>query len=186
MLITRGQILSYARSLIGTPFHHQGRQPGLALDCIGVLRAIANHFRFTNHDFMGYSKHPDGETLERELNKCLEPIQPMAVQPGDVLTFWVRHPGKTQHAGIATNVGILHSYHSINPVGVTETVLDEFWCKRVSVCYRFPNVDPTPFPIPFRWPIPPVITGARIEDPRMMEQIRKQLQTAGGCEGCGG
>ncbi|MBK8745664.1 MAG: peptidase P60, partial [Propionivibrio sp.] len=34
-------ILAAARACIGTPFVHQGRIPGLALDCAGLVVAVA-------------------------------------------------------------------------------------------------------------------------------------------------
>ncbi len=33
----REDFVRVARSYIGTPFHHQGRLPGVGLDCAGVI-----------------------------------------------------------------------------------------------------------------------------------------------------
>jgi cell wall-associated NlpC family hydrolase len=133
----RQDIIDFARSLVGTRFKHQGRLPGAGLDCIGVVAVTAQHFGLTYHDMTGYSNRPDGVTLLREFDKALVRIGPADVQCGDVLTFWCEAPGKVQHAAIATDRGMIHS--TVEYRRVVEHRLDDYWRKRLAVCYRFPG-----------------------------------------------
>ncbi len=40
--------IAAARTCLGTPFHHQGRAPGVGLDCIGL-----DHHSFTRGEYHG-------------------------------------------------------------------------------------------------------------------------------------
>ena len=39
--MTSADIIAIARACLGTPFRHQGRIPGVALDCAGLVVAVA-------------------------------------------------------------------------------------------------------------------------------------------------
>lgn len=168
---TRGDILTYARTFIGTPYHHQGRVPGVGLDCIGVLTCVCKRFGLTDHDMIGYSRSPDGMTLEREFAGNMVPIKLGEVQPGDVITFWVRRPQLIQHAGIATDVGILHTW--AQSLGVVEHHLDTRWRKRIACCYQFPGIDLSAYHNPFKL--------GQVIDPTMSKLIQQSNGSSGCC-----
>jgi NlpC/P60 family putative phage cell wall peptidase len=139
-MTTRADIIAYARTLLGTPYRHQGRLPGVGLDCVGVLVAVATHFGLSFHDCPAYARVPHRDTLERELEAGgMAEVPRSRVRPGDAMTFWVRTRGVAKHAMLLTDRGVLHAYHSVNPVGVVETALEPFWAHRLSKCYRFPG-----------------------------------------------
>jgi cell wall-associated NlpC family hydrolase len=146
----RTDIIAYARTLVGTPFQHQGRLPGVGLDCVGLLVAVARRFELTFHDHTGYSKYPDAQSFLRELSSGLIPIDAKEALPGDVLTFWVRHPSKPQHAALASDRGMIHAYHSFRPVGVVEEPVSRFWRVRATQCFRFPGLYEETHPDTFR------------------------------------
>jgi cell wall-associated NlpC family hydrolase len=60
-------IILAARSLLGTPFKHQGRSD--KIDCVGLLIAVAKTCNRKWVDRRGYSRHPDGITLVDALNE---------------------------------------------------------------------------------------------------------------------
>lgn len=95
----RDQIVSDARALIGTPFVHQGRVPGVGTDCVGVLVLIARARSLCAPDFdvTGYTRQPDG-TLLKILEKYLIPIQFEQAAFGDVVSFVVDK--EPQHVGV--------------------------------------------------------------------------------------
>jgi cell wall-associated NlpC family hydrolase len=169
-VVTRQQIINYARTLKGTPFHHQGRLPGVGLDCIGVLTSIAQRFDLTFHDHKGYSPRPDGITLLREFRKCLIEIPSAKVQPGDILTFWCNDPQRCQHTALATDLGLLHSVRRSR--AVIEHGMDDYWQERLVTCFKFPNIDPTPYDKLFKWwkPTRPVA------DPKVILMVERQIE----------
>ncbi len=58
-------VVAAARSLLGTPFHHQGRLPGVGVDCAGVPIVVARQLGLVAPDFdvSAYSSEPDGVSL---------------------------------------------------------------------------------------------------------------------------
>lgn len=60
--VTPAAWVAWLLLLEGTPYQHQGRLPGVALDCIGPLVVAAAHFghRAPGWDITGYSPAPDG------------------------------------------------------------------------------------------------------------------------------
>lgn len=132
---TREQIIDYARTLIGTPYGHQQRLPGIGLDCLGVVLAIAYHFNLSDYDNITYPREGNGEemiaTFEEHLYKVDSP------QLGDILVFkFRRHP---QHVGILSSLNgeptLIHAYSSIDRVA--EHNFDESWQRRVCASYSF-------------------------------------------------
>jgi cell wall-associated NlpC family hydrolase len=172
-MTTRQQIIDFARTLVETRFHHQGRLPGVGLDCIGVIACTAQHFGLTFHDLPGYPARPDGVTLLREFDKCLTRIKHSEVQPGDVLTFWCETPGMVQHAALATDRGIIHAH--IKYRRVVEHAMDTEWQSKLSICFRYPGVTDD-YPKKFQW---------QMVDPRVQAMVQRQ-QAAMGIPCCGG
>lgn len=108
----RRDFVAEARSHIGTPFEHQGRDPwgmdcgGLvvvSLDAIGYQPRCPEAFNSTSYrDFA--SAAPD-EWLENIVAGEADPIETEAMQPGDFLLFrWPRRK-HAQHLGIVTRTG---------------------------------------------------------------------------------
>lgn len=106
--MTRDQIVSAARMLIGTPYLHQGRVPGPqgGTDCIGVPVMVAwmRKIKPLSWDVTGYRRLPDGYSLMRRLREEMgAEVGIDQMQPGDVAVFdWGRFPH---------HVGILGDYH---------------------------------------------------------------------------
>ena len=137
--MTREQILSAARELIGTPWAHQGRTPGVGIDCAGVVVHILalNGIRY---DVSGYSYEPNGE-LTLHADSCLTRISKAAFQPADVLVFRIKK--LPQHVALATDKGILHSFNRGPGTlsKVVETGLTDQWRAHIVAAYKFPWVE---------------------------------------------
>ena len=131
--MTADDILIAARRCLETKFVHQGRIPGLALDCAGLVVSVAKEIGADYIDRPGYSRNPSGGLLESALDDqpCLERVTDR--QPGDVLLM--RFSGEPQHLAIFTGENIIHSYAQAGKV--CEHILDDVWANRIVRTYRF-------------------------------------------------
>ena len=138
-MTTRAELVTEARTWLGTPFHHQGRIKNVAADCAGVIEGIAKHFGFVVHGQIpiNYSAQPDGEMMRKILGETMEEINPTDILPGDVLLF--AFDLDPQHVAVVTDFGILHSYAQVRKC--IETSLDDTWKKRIRGAYRFRGIE---------------------------------------------
>lgn len=83
--MTADNLIASARACIGTRFQHQGRIPGMALDCAGLIIFVAADNGEEYRDVQGYSRTPSHQQLKGALDDqpCLIPVD--VRQPGDVL-----------------------------------------------------------------------------------------------------
>ena len=129
--MTADDIIAAARTEIGTPFVHQGRLPGVALDCAGLAVTVARHW----HDVAeprAYGRAPHLGLLREwvEAQDFLEPGQPVA---GAVLLM--RFGAEPQHLAICAGDTIIHSYSRVGRV--VEHNFSPVWRARVVLAYRF-------------------------------------------------
>ncbi len=134
--MTADDIVAAARACIGTPFVHQGRIPGVALDCAGLVVAVAESVGVEYADHAGYGRNPANGLLESVLD-----VQPFLTRvfdrkPGDVLLM--RFAGEPQHLAIFTGDNIIHSYESVGKV--CEHRMADVWAVRIVRVYRFKGV----------------------------------------------
>jgi cell wall-associated NlpC family hydrolase len=54
--MTTDDIIAAARRAVGTPFRHQGRTPGVALDCAGLALYVAAENGVDTIDHEGYPR----------------------------------------------------------------------------------------------------------------------------------
>lgn len=125
-------IIQIARSLIGTPFQHQGRLPGVALDCVGLIVVIARELGLPHFDRQDYAKNPHRGQLEEALKRqpCLERIE--TLEPGAVIL--TRISATPQHVGIFTGTSMIHAWAAAGKV--CEHPADDKWKGRIVRVYR--------------------------------------------------
>lgn len=140
----RQDIVKAARKQLGVAYHHQGRMPGVGLDCIGLLVCVAKEVGLPIHDYTNYGRVADGITLPRELSRNMRKrIKGEPVCYGDALTFWIAKRGKPNHLAFCTDVGMLHTYAASSNSGfVMEHALGGVWTKRFMSVYTFPDLPP--------------------------------------------
>lgn len=138
----REQIIAVARSLIETPFRHQGRAAQGVLDCAGLIVSIASAIGAEYIDQQGYSHHPSNGLLESALDAqpCLVRVPLNDMQPADVLLM--KFASDPQHLAIYVgfssvyqDIGIVHSYAQAHKV--CEHRLTDEWRSRIVRVYRF-------------------------------------------------
>ena len=100
-MTTRAEFLATVRSYIGTPYHHQGRLPGVGMDCPAPLICAAweHGIKPRTFDVTAYPREPDGSTLRRLCDQNLEAIHFDDAIAGDVLLCKF-NGGRPRHLGI--------------------------------------------------------------------------------------
>lgn len=138
--MTQNDIIAAARACLGTPFRHQGRLPGIGLDCAGVAVEVARALGCAPLDVSGYGRTPAAGQLEAalEAQPDLERILDReARQPGDILLL--RFTDEPQHLAILTDEGTM--IHSFEAVGICcEHTITRGWAARIVRVYRFRGV----------------------------------------------
>jgi cell wall-associated NlpC family hydrolase len=140
---TPAEVIAIARSLLGTPFHHQGRVPGVGVDCAGVPIVVARTLGLVpeNFDVAGYPPIPDGSSLRVYCEANM--IRWSYEEPGGaVLIAW--KDGPPQHLGIVAQhphggLSIIHA-DSVRQKRVIETRLEWSRYMRRVQAYRLPGV----------------------------------------------
>jgi cell wall-associated NlpC family hydrolase len=126
-------MIAAARKCIGTPFHHQGRKPGVGLDCIGSIVIALQAVGISVHDRTDYGRRPDGKSLITALEEHgAKAVQD--IQAGHILLF--RYDHQPQHVALATGPDSM--IHSFAPAGkVVETTIGDYWKRRLVGVYRW-------------------------------------------------
>lgn len=126
-------MVAAARGCIDTPFHHQGRAPGVGIDCIGLIIVAMKATGMVVRDRTDYGRRPDGRGLIAALEEH-GAKRTDRIQAGDVLVF--RYDKQPQHVALATSESAM--IHSFAPAGkVVETLMGDYWRRRLVVIYRF-------------------------------------------------
>lgn len=130
--MTANEIISAARECLGTPFQHQGRIVGLAMDCAGVAVHVASKW-YAVEEPPAYGRLPHDAMLEQWIER--QPFLERAAIPqmGDLLLM--RFTGEPQHLAINAGDTIIHAYQGIGKT--VEHNLDDKWRKRIVRAYRF-------------------------------------------------
>ena len=132
--MTAAEIITAARAQIGTPFVHQGRIPGTALDCAGLLVTVAAAVGAEYVDVAGYSRIPTGVLASvMESQPGLVRIKPIAATAGDVLVM--RFSREPQHLAVLAGDTIIHSHAAVGRC--CEHAFDATWRRRVVSAWRF-------------------------------------------------
>lgn len=128
-----------ARRYLGVPFLHQGRDPSIGIDCVGLLVAAARDCglqELAAHDFASYGRDPSNGELEARLRAAFGGPVSCCPLPGDVVS--VDFKGQTRHVGVIGADGdrltLIHTYKA--PAKVIEHGLDDKWRKRITGIYR--------------------------------------------------
>lgn len=124
----RADVVRVARSYMGTPHHHRGRVPGMALDCAGLVVCVARDLGLVAADFdvPEYRPQPDGRTLLEWCERYMTRAPREHMLPGDVLV--VKSDAHPQHMGILGDYrhggfSIIHAANNADPPRVIETRL---------------------------------------------------------------
>lgn len=129
--MTAAEIIAAARAELGTPFAHQGRLPGKALDCAGLAVVVARHW-YDIDEPRAYGRSPHQGLLRQwvEAQLFVRPGLPVA---GALLLM--RFGVEPQHLAICAGDTIIHSYAKVGRV--VEHNFSDVWRARVVRAYLF-------------------------------------------------
>ncbi len=130
------QVIAAARECLGTPFRHQGRLPGVGLDCAGLGIIAAKAAGIDVKDFAGYPRLPFDGMLKKMFDEQphLTRISHSDSAPGDVLLM--RISSAPQHVAILSYDGyMIHAYQNVGKV--VEQRIDADWRNKIIAVYRF-------------------------------------------------
>lgn len=131
-------IVAYARTLLKTPFRHQGRLPGIALDCAGTIVAVCKEFGYDYVDRTGYGRNPSNGQLEETMEQqpCLKRVYG-DMQAGDVLIM--HFGGEPRHLALCAGDTVIHGYETVGIV--CEHRFASVWKAKVTAIYRFTDIE---------------------------------------------
>lgn len=133
------EILAAARTWLGTPWRHQGRLRGVAVDCAGLVVGVGKELGLLAFDTRAYGRLPDGQRLRALCDEHLAPKPVVRIAPGDVLLLrFTRH---SQHLAIAGDRGqpfsLIHAYAEAG--ACVEHGADARWFRRLVAAYAYPQ-----------------------------------------------
>lgn len=139
------QIVTTARTWIGTPYVHRGARRGAGCDCLGLLRGVwaeAGNMRLQS--VPAYTpdwSEPQGDEVlwsaaTEQLNS--KPIED--ARAGDVLLFRMRQGAVAKHIGLQADTGQQSTFiHSYQGHGVCENAFSAPWQRRLVARFSIPG-----------------------------------------------
>lgn len=129
--MTGSALIAEARTLIGIPYRHCGREP-YGVDCAGLILLPAWRCGLTSFAPKSYSPGGDSDyLLDCLAEECVEVEEMM--EPGDIGLFRLR-PGR-HHLAYLTGSGQI--IQCSTRVGVCESRIDDRWQERCVGVWRW-------------------------------------------------
>ncbi|QDU67719.1 NlpC/P60 family protein [Engelhardtia mirabilis] len=130
---TRIAAAEAALGYIGTPFHHQGRVPGVGLDCAGIALAAYAAQGVELPTIDAYPSDPPPELLRTWLEQLATEVDGPEV--GGLVLLRVGGPlAGARHLGLFVDGG--RFVHVMRDFKVQTQVLDPKWLRRVDSYWR--------------------------------------------------
>ena len=158
-------IVTAARSWLGTPYHHQAAVKGVGCDCLGLVRGVYEELLGTPAEApppysRDWAEASATETMLEAARRHFIEIDPTEARAGDVVIFRLRTGAMAKHAAILSNEALLpgnasvsgcRMIHAVEGTPVCEVHLNSWWRRRVAAAFRFPtrrlgHVQPLPQP----------------------------------------
>jgi NlpC/P60 family putative phage cell wall peptidase len=143
-MVSRADIVTEARSWIGTPYAHQASLKGVGCDCLGLVRGVWRALFGTEPErpppyTRDWAELHARETLAEAAGRHMIQVAITDIRPGDVLMFAMKDGSPAKHCTILTEPGRM--VHSVEAHPVAEVSL---WSgldrRRLRFAYAFPNL----------------------------------------------
>ena len=161
----RTDIVTLARTWLGTPYRHQASLKGAGTDCIGLVRGIWRELYGAEPQPLpaytrDWAEAMGRETLLEAARRHLVEVPATAAQPGDVLVFRWRRTAPAKHCAILAGpllsaggerIGVGGSrprkpvfggtmIHALEGAPVSEVPLSPWWRRHLAGAFMFPGV----------------------------------------------
>lgn len=137
-MVNQVEVIKIARSLINTPYQHQGRTPQVGLDCIGLIIIVGHTLNLFDYNYTNYSRAPDGQLLVNIEKHCVK----LPDLTEGALAVFALSP-IPHHVGIISkfrgNWGLIHAYQNTGKVREHEFI--KWWRDKLVGVYKLPNVN---------------------------------------------
>ena len=132
----RKQVVDLARTYLGTPFRHQGRDR-FGLDCVGLALRVGNDLGLVNYDIKTYSPRTNGHEFMSYFRQAgLIEVQWKDRQIGDIILMHDQY--FPCHTAFLTQRGhdrIIHAFALRRKV--VEEAFTEHWRKKLVGVFSF-------------------------------------------------
>jgi NlpC/P60 family putative phage cell wall peptidase len=139
--MTADDVVTAARSFLGTPYRHQASLAGAGCDCLGLLRgvwrALYGAEPMAMPAYRADMRDPENADALRQAAETFLVNQTGPLEAGQVVLFRLGGMAEAKHCGIL--VGPQRFIHAQERLGVVEANLTEAWARRVSGRFRFPE-----------------------------------------------
>jgi hypothetical protein len=128
---------------LGVPFRHRGRNPAVALDCVGLLVVVAHELGEEVRDVRLYGREPTAQLLGQVLRDHLGEPKPAGanLEIDDLVVLQLPGQPRDGHAGIVCphpyGFGIVHSYAEVGRVVLQR--IDARRRAQIREVYRWPS-----------------------------------------------
>jgi len=148
------QIVTIARTWIGTPYVHQASVKGAGCDCLGLLRGVWRELHGDEPEGAppyspDWAEATGEETLYRALSRHLREIAKPDIGPGDIALFRMARHGPAKHCGVIAlshssataspglrSGGDLTLIHARQNKRVSEEAFSPFWRGKLAFAFR--------------------------------------------------
>lgn len=146
--MTQQLVIDSARTFLGTPWQHQARCKGVAVDCIGLLVGAFTEAGYKIEDVTDYGRNPNPRRFLGHLARYFDRMGGKAdatlvehdrdawefAQPGDVLAFSFVGLDTPQHVGICTGRHVIHTFQTAGKVAEHDMNLE--WQRQLHSVWR--------------------------------------------------
>lgn len=134
-------MVAAARGMVGTRWHHQGRKPGVALDCAGLVVCVGKQLGLLTFDTVAYQRDSAANHFVRYFQQHGIERPRRSLAPGCVVALHeARYPC---HCGIVARQGkrltLIHAYARRR--AVVEELLTLEWYVRIVGVFDYVGLD---------------------------------------------
>jgi NlpC/P60 family putative phage cell wall peptidase len=138
--LNASDVVLAARGWLGTPYQHQARLRGVAVDCIGLVLGVGAEVGAwpPSFNYTGYARLPHKGLLLAESRKYFLEIPLEAISPGCILVMAWKEFREPHHVAIFAGETVIHAASNFRKV--VEHRFDEAFRRRTQFAFRFPGV----------------------------------------------
>ncbi len=140
------EVVSRARTWIGTRYEHQASCRGAGADCLGLLRGLWREMLGAEPEAVpaytpDWSEPGHTEDLLMAAERNLVRVAVPDAQPGDIAMFRMTTDSVAKHVGVLARSDDGHPtlIHAYSGHGVVESPLTPAWSRRIVGVFRFPE-----------------------------------------------